>query len=192
MDKYLKANMRKVLMNKRNSMEQALRIKETDELNRYLIRHLLDKWKHSRILGFWPMRGEIDIRPTLNALLENSCKVYLPKIMSKTEISPIEYQGEAQLESGAFGTKQPTGSSTDISMDLIIVPGLGVDKEGNRLGYGGGYYDRYITKCRARTLMPAMSVSLVSKITCEEHDMPLDEIIYYSEGHVVHYKVNNV
>ena len=95
----------------------------------------------ARVAGFWPMGGEIDIRPLLEALHRRGHDVLLPETPQRG--SPLIFRhwqpGMAMLAE-RFGTMRPTGDV--MTPDWLLVPLLAFDRAGRRLGYGGGYYDR--------------------------------------------------
>jgi 5-formyltetrahydrofolate cyclo-ligase len=62
-------------------------------------------------------------------------------------------------------------------IDLMIVPGLAYTREGYRLGFGGGYYDRYLQNYHGKTISLAFNEQLVPNFLVEEHDIPVSEII---------------
>jgi len=93
------------------------------------------------IAGFWPLPGEIDIRPLLHALAERGHAVLLP-VTPKRGL-PLTFRrwrpGDA-MATGRFGTVVPAGEAMVPS--LLLVPLLAFDRRGHRLGYGAGFYDR--------------------------------------------------
>ncbi len=93
------------------------------------------------VSGYWPMGSEIDIRPLLHALHARGHRLCLPETPKRG--NPLIFRAWAPgdlLSPGPFGTQQPMGEL--VTPDLLLVPLLAFDAFGNRLGYGGGYYDR--------------------------------------------------
>ncbi len=104
------------------------------------------------------------------------CADFIEKKMTFHQINDF-----TNLEERAFGLKEPDPKKSPLvpvkELDLIIVPGLAFDQEGARLGFGGGFYDRFLPKVRAKTIALAFSCQLVSVVPTEEHDQKVDHII---------------
>ena len=96
----------------------------------------------------------------------------------------------SQLESVFYGLFEPIVESTrQVSkdqIDFLIVPGLAFTRKGERLGYGGGYFDRYLEDFSKSTLSLAFNDQLVSSLPIEEYDIPVSKVITEYEVIVVH------
>ncbi len=89
---------------------------------------------------------------------------------------------DAAIAPGLFGIREPVRKRSQVvapeELDVVIVPCVGYDSRGNRLGHGGGYYDRFLPQCpRAHTILVAFSEQEVAQIPVEEFDVTTDEII---------------
>ncbi len=95
------------------------------------------------VAGYWPLQGEIDPLPLLNALITQELQSSLPFIQShKKELGFRKWQpGDPSVEA-AYGTREPKDDAEICTPDLFIVPLLAFDRYGTRLGFGGGFYDR--------------------------------------------------
>ncbi|OYV33280.1 MAG: 5-formyltetrahydrofolate cyclo-ligase, partial [Acidocella sp. 20-61-6] len=109
-----------------------------------LARHVLRECRpppDAIVAGFWPLPGEIDILPLLHALARTGQRLCLPVTPPRGQpLSFRRWQPGAALLPGRFGTQHPDGDT--LVPDFLLVPLLAFDAAGNRLGYGGGYYDR--------------------------------------------------
>jgi 5-formyltetrahydrofolate cyclo-ligase len=97
------------------------------------------------VAGFWPIRDEIDIRPLLAALHARGHALALPVTGRRGEALLFRAWAPGEpLLPGRFGTSHPAGAA--ITPDVLLIPLLAFDGQGNRLGYGGGFYDRTIAR----------------------------------------------
>ncbi len=128
------------------------------------------------IAGFWPLRGEIDVRPLMLALLGRGHVVGLPATPASGEaLSFHRWQPGARMIPGRFGTLQPQWAP--IVPDVLLVPLLAFDRRGRRLGYGGGFYDRTLAGLPCvRTIGCAFAIQEVKAVPVEAHDRPMDVI----------------
>jgi 5-formyltetrahydrofolate cyclo-ligase len=128
------------------------------------------------VAGFWPLAGEIDPRPLLYLLAAGGWRLCLP--VTPERGSPLRFAGWKPgdpLLPGRFGTCYPAGA--EIRPDFLLVPLLAFDAAGNRLGYGGGYYDRSFADLpQAFRLGCAFSAQLVGHVPTGPKDLPLHAI----------------
>ncbi len=155
-----------------------------DALTRHLIAALAPHG--GKILaGYWPMRGEPDPRP---AMAVHDGPICLPVVPGKAV--PLvfrRWQGEP-LVPGPFGTSHPPDSQLALSPTVLIVPLAGFDRRGNRIGYGGGYYDRTLQMLRESghnaAIGLAFAVQELPDIPADPFDQPLD-LIVTDQGHIL-------
>ncbi len=129
---------------------------------------------------YWPIRDEIDTRPLMLALMDAGRTVCLPVIAGEDE--PLVFrvwEADAPLFESGFGTLAPGDLAPAAEPDIIVVPLLGFDRAGTRLGYGGGYYDRTFAVLRTKPLLVgyAFSAQELPEIPRAEHDVPLDFLV---------------
>ena len=110
---------------------------------------LIDHFRPTIVAGYWPVRSEIDILPLLSALQDKGVRLCLPITgLSGTSLSFHHWTFGAALDTGRFGIKQPFPDAQQLFPDVICVPLLAFDSRCQRLGYGGGYYDRTLADLR--------------------------------------------
>ena len=134
------------------------------------------------VSGFWPMRSEADIRPLMSGLRDRGARLCLPAILDRETIVFRELVRGAKMVDMGFGTVGPGPEAEVLDPGLMLVPLSAFDGNGNRIGYGGGYYDRAIARLRAGGLTPrligvAFSCQQVDAVPAEAHDVPLDAIL---------------
>ena len=108
-------------------------------------------------------------------LIEEGWQVYCPRIEDKSMVAAL-YGEDFALS--AYGIREPLGERYDGEMDVAIVPVLAADTRGGRLGYGGGYYDKYLS-AHPETLRIAygFDFQIVRQVPTEEHDVMMDVIV---------------
>lgn len=111
----------------------------------------------------------------IEVLLERDWQVYCPRVEDGQMVA-VEYGEDLSLS--AFGIREPLGLAYDGGVDVAIVPMLAVDEQGRRLGYGGGYYDRFLA-AHQETLRLAygFDFQIVREVPTEEHDITMDGIV---------------
>ncbi|MGH6947314.1 MAG: 5-formyltetrahydrofolate cyclo-ligase [Kiloniellales bacterium] len=142
------------------------------------------------VSGFWPMGDELDICPALEQLAAAGHPLALPVVVKRGE--PLIFRrwrpGEA-LVPASFGTSVPAPEAEVLEPSVLLVPLLAFDRDGYRLGYGGGFYDRTLTKLRAARPTTAVGVAYagqeVPAVPRGPHDARLDWIVTEREAIVV-------
>ena len=133
------------------------------------------------ILGFYPLRGEPDILPILRQALSLGKRLALPRC--HTESSTMTFHLVSSLEdteSGSFGIREPSADKpilTDFSTSLCFVPALCFDRRGQRVGYGKGYYDRFLANYNGDCVGIVYEELLFDRLPCETTDMAIPMII---------------
>nr|WP_314784116.1 5-formyltetrahydrofolate cyclo-ligase [uncultured Capnocytophaga sp.] len=157
-----KKELRTLYKQKRN----ALSAEERDLLSRQIAERLLlfpnSLWEHHTYHIFLPIErlAEINTNYILNILRDKNKQIAVPKMDSNTRtLSSILLTKDTQLINNAWGIPEPKQGViiTPETIDVVFVPLLAYDKYGNRIGYGGGYYDRFLNECRGDTLKIGLS-----------------------------------
>ena len=133
-------------------------------------------------MAYISMPEEIQLQKILAAALSQGKTVAIPLIVGRGEMEPVILPKFNALETGDFGNATVKENLRQIidaeKIDCVIVPGAAFDVLGNRLGLGGGYYDKFLPRAvNAKKVALAYDFQLVKKIPTEPHDSPVDIII---------------
>jgi 5-formyltetrahydrofolate cyclo-ligase len=124
-------------------------------------------------------RGELDPRHALSVLAGRGARVLFPRVAGAAlEFASVRELGD--LRSGHRGIAEPSGPPVPLpEIDVIVVPGLGFDLEGMRLGQGGGHYDRVLASLGARTLRVGLCFErqVLERVTRDPFDQPVDLVV---------------
>jgi 5-formyltetrahydrofolate cyclo-ligase len=138
--------------------------------------------KAKRIAAFASTGTEINTFPLLEGILKSNKELYLPKIDPAQVL--IEFHAVKDLKKlvpGTYNILEPPGGALlpPEQIDLILVPGLAFDSRGHRLGYGQGYYDRFLTMLHRRcfALGVAYAFQIIDKTPNAEHDIPVNAVL---------------
>lgn len=125
------------------------------------------------VMLFYPTKYEIDFRK----LLKDNKKFYLPRVNgSNIDVCPYNFGDE--LIKSELGIEEPIAASVAKEvLDLVIVPALMADEDNYRLGYGGGYYDRFISEKSFKTVCVIPKELFVNKLPHEQYDIQVDCVI---------------
>ena len=125
------------------------------------------------VAGYIPMKNELDLMPTLLALHTFGVKVCVPVCHEElSELTFRQWTPNSELISGPFGTFFPHEDAEAVQPDLLLVPLVVFDCEGNRIGFGQGYYDRTLLALRKQKNIAAYGVAFDQQ---EAHAVPHDD-----------------
>ena len=165
-----KASLRKWVKEERKKLN-------TEELSKFFVQEIkkTEEYKKAQnIMIFYPLKYEINL---LELTKDSTKKFYLPKIDGKNLLC-CPYGENDELCESCFRTKEPLSEPVEKSkIDLIFIPALAVDKNYYRLGYGGGFYDRFLAEFDGIKIVCISQNLIVDNVFPEEHDIKIDIII---------------
>lgn len=134
------------------------------------------------IMVYVAFGSEVITDEILKKILDDKKILLLPKVLPKTKtIQALQVNNlKKDLEVGFAKITEPKKDCSEIEnnqIDLIIIPGVAFGKNGARLGYGKGYYDRFLKKCRGKIVGIAFETQITDKIILEKHDVLVDIIL---------------
>ena len=173
-----KQKLRQTFIELRDNLNTEIKKSYDRSLNNKLIELiLLNNFQNIHV--FLPMNTEPNIFPFINNCLGKKLNVVCPKSLKGGRMENYILNSTNDLSQGIYGTSFPAKSKIfEGNFDLIIVPGLAFNKMNDRLGYGGGYYDRFLSEQkRAKKIAIAYPFQIVDSLPVEDHDIKMDEII---------------
>jgi len=167
-----------------------IRLKEQSEQQRerkskFIERKLLNQEefiKAKRIMFYLAFEGEVKTENMINKAKELGKEIYVPLCDTKQKaLRPCLLRKDSRLIKGPYQTLQPqtkTGLPLD-ELDMVIVPALAFDKNGNRLGRGKGYYDRLLKKISHHTssIGLAFDFQILPTLPIEQNDVPVNKVL---------------
>ncbi len=153
-----------------------------EEIGMWITRRIVqsDAYRHANVIHCFSGatgKGEISTRPILLDIIDSGKKLVMPRVgedPGMLEHYPVT--DITTLRTNAWGIHEPM-NGVQVSpqdLDLVLVPGLAVDREGNRIGYGKGYYDRFLARTSAIKLILVPDAFLLDRISALPHDIPMD------------------
>lgn len=187
--KIIKKETRKNIIKQRDELD--ITVKEAMDNN--IIEKLMmnETYKSARgIFIYIGFGSEINTKIIIREALNSGKEVYVPKVIKK-EMILIKIDSLENLVTSSYRILEPIGDKSDLDvnkLDLIVMPGVAFDKSGNRLGYGGGYYDKFLeqNKIECKKIALSYDFQVLEKLEVEEHDIKVDLII--TENQVINIK----
>ena len=165
---------------------EALSREERDALSGKIVARILtsDWWKTAdTVLAYRAVKGEVSLEGLIPAARAEGKRLLYPLCLGPGEMIAL-LPGEDAWKKGAFGILEPIREkSVEISpesIDLLLCPCTAFDEEGRRMGMGGGYYDRFLPRCRGHIAAVAFEAQKCERIAAEDWDVPMERV--YTEA----------
>ena len=179
----MKAELRKKVLHEMKALSQKQKIAMDQALTERFLNHPV--YHEAKVVAtYLSFPHEFQTQGLIDQALKNGKKVLIPKTYPKGRMEFVVYDPQ-QLKKTSFGLLEPQGDLEVVEpsqIDLIHVPGLAFTREGYRIGYGGGYYDRYLEHFAGHT-MSTIYPCQVQEFNSENHDIPVQEVLIY-EGNL--------
>jgi len=175
----MKTILRKKLIEKRNNLDAEFVKSKSEIIKNKLFKTEL--FKKSKKIGLYFSKGkEVSTIGIIKGILKSNKTLFLPKV-DGNELKFKEIKKLENLEKGTFGIMEPNENCLLIEgnqLDLVVMPCVGIDEEGNRIGVGGGFYDNFLTKHKAiKTVCLAYEFQILKKFKTEHYDQQINFII---------------
>jgi 5-formyltetrahydrofolate cyclo-ligase len=171
---------KKILLIKKKRFDRNLKI----DLDKFVSFFKIYRFNNKNVGGYYTSNYEIDDLNILDFLEKKNFKVSLPVIKKENQMNFYKWSKKDPLKINKFGIPEPV-SSKIIYPDILLVPLVAYDSNLNRLGYGGGFYDRYIEKIekikKVIKIGLAFSFQKISSIPIDQYDKRLDFIVTEKE-----------
>lgn len=181
-----KRDIRKNIINKRDMVVSEKRQEWDSDIFDSVINS--DFYKNAKVIfAFVSFGSEVDTKRFIKQAIKDNKIIGVPKVKSKAEGFVIhEINSLEDLEEGFYGILEPKNSCRileDDSFDFILMPGVAFDRFGGRIGYGGGFYDRFLSNLKRNVpkIAIAYDLQIIEKIPMSDHDIRIDGIITENE-----------
>lgn len=179
---------KKIIRKEITKLRNGLKLEDKKILDKKIFNFLIrsDFYKKSkRIFIYVSYKNEVDTKEIIDYSLKNDKMIYVPKInVEDKTMKAVRIHSLNELSVNKYGILEPNIVDKDcIDLDLIVLPGIAFDKVGNRIGYGGGYYDKYLAALEYKVDKVALAYGfqVIDNIEVEEHDIKVDYVITNNE-----------
>ncbi|MDX2417587.1 MAG: 5-formyltetrahydrofolate cyclo-ligase [Xanthomonadales bacterium] len=179
-----KTLLRHYLRSRRSDLSDSVRANHDEAIGRQVLQ-LINSRQAQRVACYWPFNGEPDITPVYKQLMADGHGLALPVISGKSDhrMQFHSWREDTELDKNSYGIFEPqkTAPIALSSVDILIMPLVGYDLFGNRLGMGGGYYDRCLEPLRNKSaplrVGIAYSLQEIDPIDKNKWDIPLHGLV---------------
>ncbi len=175
-DNLEKKSLRNLLLEKRDGTSFDLMKIASEKICKKLKK--IRVFKNAKKIGvYYPIGSEILTQDIIQELLSNGKYVFLPRV-SGEQMNFKKISDFSSLEKGSFDIMEPKiECETENNLDVILVPTVGITAKGVRLGYGHGFYDRFLAEHKTITVSLTLEKQVVKNIPKSDHDIPIDWIV---------------
>lgn len=133
----------------------------------------------SCVMAYCSFKNEPDLMGFVHALLDMEKHVALPYVTGDDSLIAVDYNYESVMKSNIFGIPEPVirNESEQVEPDVVLVPGVAFDANLNRIGYGVGYFDRFLKETDALKIGICFDMQVASGILAEPHDVRMDMVV---------------
>ena len=179
----MKSELRKQVLHEMKAIPRTQKVTMVLALTDQFLKHPF--YQEAKVIAtYLSFPHEFQTQELIEQALKDGKKVLIPKTYPKGRMEFVVYNPQ-QLVKTSFGLLEPKGNLEVVDpsqIDLIHVPGLAFTREGYRIGYGGGYYDRYLEHFAGHT-MSTIYPCQIQNFNSEDHDIPVQEVLIY-EGNL--------
>ena len=179
----VKEDIRRSLLKRRRSLPEKELKRVSCEINTYLINEIQNR-DLKKILVYQSIDNEPSVEKITELAWQKNIKVYIPKVVSKEKIIINRLRKDSSYSKNKFGINESNDLETVEldEIDLAVLPLVGIDINGFRLGYGGGYYDRFFYQDRELSRKPFIigvgyAFQILEVSFAENHDLKCDSVI---------------
>jgi 5-formyltetrahydrofolate cyclo-ligase len=176
-----KSALRQMLLERRDSTSFDLMQILSEKIHSRLRK--INEFSNASSIGcYYSIGSEVQTRPIIEEILSQKKQVSLPKITDDTIVFRV-VKDFTKLEKGSFGVMEPKDDwPEEKSFDVIIIPAVGLANNGVRLGYGHGYYDKFLADKSVTKIALTYSKQIIKSIPYSDHDIKMDWIISENES----------
>ena len=174
-----KKELRRTIRERKRAMTEEEIVSRSEALGRLFAQS--DAYKAAKtIYGYLPYNQEVRTVPMLEQALKDGKRVAVPKVYGD-EMKFLYLDDLTKVSKGYAGIPEPIadGPVADDETALVLMPGLAFDPQGHRIGYGGGFYDKFLAaEPNHPTLALCYEFQLLPELDTEEHDIPVDTVLW--------------
>ena len=182
--KRAKRDVRRAVLAARDAIGEAQRVARSTEIHRRFLA-LREAEGVGVVMGFWSFGSEVSTPPLLETMHVRGVRVCLPR-SEEGDLEAVAYEPGDPMNKMSFGVREPADGTilAPEALDLVVTPGVAFDRSGHRIGYGGGFYDRFLR--RTRRGVPRIAIAFDLQVQSKElpagsFDLGVDVIVTETE-----------